>query len=157
HPAAIAAAGVVALSLLGLVGYVAYRQAAHGRASLPFEHFTITRLTTSGKVLDAVISPDGRYVVHSVQEADGQGLWLRRVKTDSNINLVPARPTNYLGITFSPDGEYVYYCQEDSSGTGVAYLYRIPVLGGVSQRLVDDVDTNVTFAPDGSRMAFVRG
>ena len=36
-------------------------------------------------------------------------------------------------------------------------LYSMPVLGGTPRQLVRDVDTAVTFSPDGQRLAFVRG
>jgi len=35
-------------------------------------------------------------------------------------------------------------------------LYRAPLLGGTPQKLVGDVDSNVTFSPDGSQFAFMR-
>src|SRR5439155_23710926 len=35
------------------------------------------------------------------------------------------------------------------------YLHRAPVLGGTPQKLVTDIDTNITFSPDGRRFAFV--
>ena len=35
-------------------------------------------------------------------------------------------------------------------------LYQIPVLGGTPQQLIEDVDSAVTFSPDGQQMAFVR-
>jgi Tol biopolymer transport system component len=36
------------------------------------------------------------------------------------------------------------------------YLYRAPVLGGTPQKLVTDIDSNITFSPDGRQFAFVR-
>jgi dipeptidyl aminopeptidase/acylaminoacyl peptidase len=38
----------------------------------------------------------------------------------------------------------------------VRTLYRIPLLGGVSRKVLDDVDSPVSFSPDGRRFAFVR-
>jgi len=149
-----AAAGVVAV--LVAAGYTGYRQFAHPGAPLPFEHFNITRLTTSGHVLDAMVSPDGRYVVHSVGDASGQSLWVRQVRTDSNVNIVPTAPVVYLGLAFSRDGDYVYYVARDPR-SAVAMLYQIPVLGGMPRRVLDDIDTNPTFSPDGTRLAFIRG
>jgi Tol biopolymer transport system component len=35
-------------------------------------------------------------------------------------------------------------------------LHQVPVLGGASRKLVEDVDSPVTFSPDGQRLAFVR-
>jgi TolB protein len=35
-------------------------------------------------------------------------------------------------------------------------LYRVPVLGGISRRLLTGVDSPITFSPDGGRFAFVR-
>jgi Tol biopolymer transport system component len=35
-------------------------------------------------------------------------------------------------------------------------LYQMPVLGGTPHQLIEDVDSPVTFSPDGQQMAFVR-
>jgi Tol biopolymer transport system component len=115
----------------------------------------ITRLTSSGKVADAAISPDGRYVVHSVDEGGAQSLWVRQVNTNSNVEIVPPAEVSYRGLTFSPDGDYVYYVSVLNS-TRMGILHKIPVLGGASRRLIEDVDTPVTVSPDGKQMAFIR-
>ena len=35
-------------------------------------------------------------------------------------------------------------------------LFRIPALGGLPRKLVDNVTTSPAFSPDGTRMAFIR-
>ena len=66
----------------------------------------------------------------------------------------PAKVT-FGGLTFSTDGNYIYYIFAES-GSAVQTLYQIPVLGGTPRKLLSDVDTNVSFSPDGKQMAFVR-
>ena len=78
------------------------------------------------------------------------------VKTDSNVNIVPSAPVIYLGLAFSRDGDYVYYVARDPQSP-IASLYQIPVLGGAPRRVLDDIDSNPTFSPDGTRLAFMRG
>lgn len=127
--------------------------AGSGRA--PFETMSITRLTSSGKATDATISPDGKYVVHVVDDAGQQSLWVRQVATTSNVQIVPPADVVYGGLTFSADGNYIYYVNRPRTAV-VATLYQVPVLGGTTKTLVEDVDSPVTFSPDGSRMAFIR-
>jgi Tol biopolymer transport system component len=52
-------------------------------------------------------------------------------------------------LTFSPDSSFVYYVQAD-------VLYQAPVLGGVARKMLEGVNSSVTFSPDGKRLAFVR-
>lgn len=35
-------------------------------------------------------------------------------------------------------------------------MYRVPLLGGTPQKLVSDIDSNITFSPDGKKFAFMR-
>src|SRR4029434_6660608 len=60
----------------------------------------------------------------------------------------------YRGVTFSPDRSYIYYTRSDSNPS--SGLYRIPVLGGVPGRLIEDVHSPTGISPDGNRLAFVR-
>jgi DNA-binding winged helix-turn-helix (wHTH) protein len=47
----------------------------------PFQRIEITRLTATGNVTSAAISPDGKYVAHVISEAGKASLWLRQVGT----------------------------------------------------------------------------
>ena len=120
-----------------------------------FENTAISKLTTTGKAMGAVISPDGKYVVHIVNEAGKQGLWMRQTATSSNVPIVPPDDSTYVGLTFSPDGNYVYFVK-GAIGASIRSLYQVPVLGGAQRKLVEDVDSAITFSSDGKRFAFVR-
>lgn len=116
-----------------------------------------TRLTTSGNANLAALSPDGRYVVHVKVTGSESTLWIRQTATSSDAQIAPATPNRYDGLTFSPDGNYVYYVTYGPSGAGVGTLFKVPALGGVASRVVEDIDGGIAFAPDGAHFAFVRG
>jgi len=117
----------------------------------------LVRLTTTGTVSLAAISPDGRYVVHVKGSNTEPSLWVRQTATTSDVQIVPAAPVVYDGLAFSPDGNFVYYNTYRGLGGGLATLYRIPVLGGAPTMVLADVDSAVAFAPDGRSFAFPRG
>jgi serine/threonine protein kinase len=117
----------------------------------------ITRLTNSGKVGAASISPDGKYVAYSASDESGQSsLWVRHVATTSNVQIVPPAGIDVIfgGVTFSPDSNYVYYIRTERSAPGV--LYQVPVLGGTSKKLLENVRGPISFSPDGKRFTFIR-
>jgi Tol biopolymer transport system component len=126
------------------------------RGALPFANYTITQITNSGKVDQAAISPDGRYLLH-VQIDNGQrSLWLRNIPTGSDTQIIPSAPGMYLSLAFSPDGNYVYYRRSVTERANEFHLYRAPVLGGAPRQVIRDIDSNPAFSPDGQHMAFVR-
>lgn len=119
----------------------------------PTQTVEFTKLVMPGRIIDASISPDGKYIA-TVMDTDGkQSLWVRQVNASSNLQIVAPDEDKYKGLTFSPDGDYVYYLKRKGD-TGV--LSRVPVLGGTPRKLITDIDTPVTFSPDGSHLAFVR-
>ena len=83
-------------------------------------------------------------------------LWLRIVPTNSNTQVQPAADVYYNGLRFSPDGNYLYFVRSDPGNADLRYLYRAPLLGGTPERLAEDVDSNITFSPDGRKIAFMR-
>jgi Tol biopolymer transport system component len=92
-----------------------------------------------------------------VAQDEGQrSLWVRQVATSGNVQIVAPAPVEYGGLTFSRDADYVYYVAGEKQG--FAALYRVPALGGGPPRkLIGEIDGPITFSPDGSRLAFVRG
>ena len=123
---------------------------------VPFDKFSIENLTNNGHVVLAAISPDGKYLMDVRDENGLQSLWLRHIPTASNTQVVAPAGTRYAGLTFSPDGNYLYFVRRDDEEHTIASLYRAPVLGGNPQLLINDVDSPVTFSPDGQRLAYLR-
>lgn len=149
-------AGLLLLVVIALISlYFALGQ-KHAKTTGPaFQNTTISKLTSTGRALGAVVSPDGKYVVHIVSEAGKQGLWMRQTATSSNVQIVPPDEGSYVGLTFSHDGNYVYFVKGEKGAT-VRSLYQVPVLGGTQRKLIDDVDSPISFSRDGKRFAFVR-
>jgi eukaryotic-like serine/threonine-protein kinase len=139
------AAGSVTFSLL------------HRLDAMPFQAFTITQITNSGKYIAAAISPDGKYLLSVVEENDRQSLWLRNIPTNSDTQVIAPADASYRRLAFSSDGNYIYFLKAASSAGDVWNLLRAPVLGGAAQVVVRDDDSGASFSPDGKRMAFVRG
>ena len=125
------------------------------KSAVPFQMMKMARLSSSGKVTEAAISPDGKYVVHVVDDGEQQSLRMRQVSTSSDVQINPPANVTYLGLTFSPGGDYLYYNAWDKKTP--FSCFQMPVLGGASRRLVVDIDSVVTFSPDGKQLAFVRG
>jgi Tol biopolymer transport system component len=115
----------------------------------------MTRLTDNGRVQSVAISPDGRYVVYARREGDEESLWLRQVATRSSVQLLPTG-TGFHGLTFSPDGNYIFFVRSDEKDPFFKYLYAMPTLGGPARKLITDVDSPVTFSPDGRRFVYER-
>jgi Tol biopolymer transport system component/predicted Ser/Thr protein kinase len=146
----------LAVVVLAGIGYGIYKLVGTRPASAPFQAMKITRLTSTGKVREAVISPDGKYIAYVQEDAGQQSLWMRQVATEGNVQIVPASDQEFIGLTFSLDGDFVFYVRSEKEDVSYRSLYRVPVLGGESRKLVFDIDTPITFSPDGKQFAFVR-
>jgi eukaryotic-like serine/threonine-protein kinase len=123
---------------------------------VPFDTFSIENLTNNGHISLAAISPDGKYLLHVRDENGLQSLWLRHIATASNTMLVPPAATRYAGLTFPSDANYIYCVRRDEEEHTLASLYSIAMLGGTPRLLIKDVDSPITFSPDGQRFAFLR-
>jgi serine/threonine protein kinase len=153
----------ISVALVTMVGIALVAAAAYGIYSLlnrsrvaAFQNIAVSKITETGKAELAAISPDGKYILQVVSDNGLESLWLRNVPTNSNAQVIPPDEVDYIGLRFSPDGNYLYFVRNGAKNQGLEYLYRTPVLGGTPQRLVTDIDSNVTFSPDGKQLAYVR-
>ncbi len=149
------AIAITALVVLAAAGYGVYSM-LHRPGAAPFQNFTVTQITNSGKAALAAISPDGKYVLSVMDDNGLQSVWLRNVPTASDTQIIAPSPSYYRSLTFSPDGNYIYFRKAQNATNSDYNLYRAPVLGGTPQTVVHDIDSDITFSPDGKRMAYTR-
>jgi serine/threonine protein kinase len=129
-------------------------QWARSKPPVPFQNMRMTKLTNTGKSLNAAISPDGKYIAHVLDDAGQQSLVLSYIATASNVVISPPAEVRYRGITFSRDGNYVYYVRFEKNDIGL--LYEVPAHGGAAKKIMSNIDSPVTFSPEGKQFAFIR-
>ena len=146
---AAAEAVLVLAAILGVLWFATRSQPEPVAAPLD-----IVRITRTGTVIDAAISPDGNYLAYVESSAGKQSLWLRQVAGTRPI-LLDSPTGGFWGATFSKDGASIYYSVKNSANT-TGTLYSIPVLGGMPAPLLQRIDSTVTFSPDGGQLAYLR-
>jgi len=146
--------GSLAISVAVGIGTARWRS---GNRGFDLEKMQITKLTQAGNAGPVAISPDGRYVVYGLDSKQGTGLWLRQVATHSEVQVLPPEAVEYEGLSFSPDGNYVYFVHSGTKLADFRYLYMMPALGGPVRLLATDVDSPVSFSPDGRQFVYTRG
>jgi eukaryotic-like serine/threonine-protein kinase len=151
----LAAVAIIVLVLIAAAGYGLYSFLG-SKAHRPFENSTITQVTNNGKTIAAAISPDAKYLLSVIDDNGKQSLWLRHVPTNSDTQVIAPADANYQNLAFSPNRDYIYFLRAVEKVGKSHNLLRAPV-GGTPQVIVQDVDTRVSFAPDGRRFAFIRG
>ncbi len=147
---------------MGLVAVIAFAagvgvgsRLSRGEARIESSGLKITPITASGNVISASISPDGRYVAYVESDQGRQGLWLKQLAGGQTLRLIPDQNVFYWGHTFAPDGNSIIFGQKSPSDNNGG-LFSISTLGGTPKRLLSDMDSQVSFSPDGQRFAYTR-
>ncbi|HEX2271916.1 MAG TPA: winged helix-turn-helix domain-containing protein [Pyrinomonadaceae bacterium] len=112
----------------------------------------MSRITHTGQVAAAAISPDGQTIAYVERDVELSSLWIQRIGTNNPLQLLPPARLLYRDPAFSRDGNMLYYSKCDPD----CKLQKMPVLGGVETTLPIRADSSVTFSPDGKRMAYLR-
>ena len=146
--------GAIAIVVLAAAGFGVY-SLLHRAATTPFQSFAISQVTNSSKAVVTAISSDGKYLLTVIDDKGMNSLWLRNIATGSDTQIVPPS-TTIVNVAFSPDGNYVYFRKAENAINSDFSIYRSPVLGGTPQVVARDVDSAMTFSPDGTRMAYMR-
>jgi serine/threonine protein kinase len=154
HKVGLGIGSVVAILLVAAAAYGVYALISRNKPT-PFQNFSVSKATVSGKATLVAISPDGKYLLHVLDDAGQQSLLLQNIPTNSTTQVVAPGPFGYQGLRFSPDGNYLYFLRTEPGSQSLKFLYRAPVLGGTPQKLVTDIDSNITLSPDGKKFAYI--
>ncbi len=124
-----------------------------GLAATAFENMSITSLTSSGDLVAARISPDGRWIAYISNRNGRWSLWVRQLTVPSAVQIIAPSTDQLHDVSFTPDGNFIDYAVQPGAG-GHSAEYQIPVLGGSPRRLLDHADTGVSFSPNGQQIAY---
>ena len=148
--------GLGAAVILGLAllwGFGLLSRSRHPRPS--FSQMTITPVTSTGNIHSTAISPDGKWLAYVQDDNGGHAIWVRQLATASTAKVLAGTPGEIQGLTFSSDGNYLYFVKEDPS-VNVGTLFQVPSIGGSPRQILQDVDSPISFSPDGKQFVFVR-
>ena len=152
----LAALVVLALIAAAAIGFFIVKSRGHSGA-LTAQNMRPERLTESGKAAGVAISPNGQYVVYVLRDGEMQSLMVRQVATGSDVQILAPAVSTFYGLTFSADGNYIYFVEASKENQLFSSLYKMPVLGGNPIQILRDIDTSISFSPDGKQFAFIRG
>ena len=117
---------------------VIYRRNLHGGEEMWWQRADGSApaepLQTHPKVVpEAVVSPDGRYIVYRANSFEnGRDLWYRAMSGDTTSHALAATKEEELMPRFSPDGRWLAYVSTASSQRDV-FVQRFPGPGAVVQ------------------------
>lgn len=135
--------------------YGLYRLVSLKRPVISAPAIKLTRLTATGKVWSGLISPDGKHVVYTVDDAGQESIWVRQVVTSSNVPIMPPSEASYAAFSFTHDGNYLYFIKREKNDPDS--LYQMPALGGVARKIAENVSSRAALSADDQRIAFIRG
>ncbi len=99
------------------------------------------------------ISPSGEYVAHTSSKDGKYTLHMTHLPSNSRVQLTPPEPDVLLGMTFARDGNSLFFIRASGDTT---VLNRIPILGGVSTKILENVGWQIDLSPKDDSFAFVR-
>ena len=127
------------------------------RADAPVKSdLSVSNLTNGEDVDHATISNDGNYFAYSSHDGEKTHLWIQQTGQSSRLEIIEPFAGGIYGTTFTPDSKFVYFVADDR-GSLLRALYRVPTLGGVKTKVLDDITVPVSFSPDGGEMVYARG
>jgi len=148
--------GAILVVSLSVAAWIWKNNANAAGSPILSSEFNSTKLSETGKVGHAVISPTGQYIAYTNQVGNKWSLWLRHVETSNNTQISPAADENYYGLAFSHDGESIFFSRKSPDYAEPLAIYRIPVTGGVPTKIADRAQGWISVSPDDTQIAFVR-
>jgi Tol biopolymer transport system component/DNA-binding winged helix-turn-helix (wHTH) protein len=106
--------------------------------------------------LQAVITPDGKYVAYTGETGGKQNIWLRQLETSENIQIVPPSEHDYLGLAISHDGNSLYFVRRNQTDQTPAAVYRVMTFGGIPVKITENTEGWISVSPDDRQISFVR-
>jgi Tol biopolymer transport system component/pimeloyl-ACP methyl ester carboxylesterase len=125
------------------------KQAPHSYAS--------TVLLNKQRLGAVAVSRDGRFIAFvRIRKTWEHAVFLRQMTLGKEIEVAAPRDQRIVTVTFSPDGERIFYVASSRGKPNLGSVFDVPLFGGEPRLILEDVDSQVTFSPDGSQFIFIR-
>lgn len=147
----IAAAGIVLIALIGsgLISWLYFRSAISTFFRKPIERVKFTKLTNTGDLTNAVISPDGSVIAFT----RGDNVYLKDIATEKEIKLDIPNVKSFSSLQFSPDGNLIYF-RNNRVLSAQTEISKVSRFGGESQPVIERSWGSFSISPDGKRIAY---
>jgi Tol biopolymer transport system component len=141
------------LVLVVLTGFLAWQFWPRPRS---FASISVSQISNIGTIERIALSADGRFLAEVKNDKTQRTLWVRNTATNTETEILSAFALDYLGLTFSSDGNRLYFTRAAPENESDRDLYVMSVFGGTPRKLIADVDSPISFAPDGKKFTFLR-
>jgi serine/threonine protein kinase/Tol biopolymer transport system component len=148
---------IISLAILGVIlaVFVAGRYLSRTMNRGTLQSLQITRITASGQVTEAVISPFGERLAYAVDEGGQQSLIIKELESGMEMRIATDPTKEYRGLAFSPNGQWVSYIKSEPNNP-FGSLFRKSVSGGQEEGLnKGDIVSASCFSPDSKKIAYV--
>ncbi len=139
---------VIAIVVL-TAGWQLVRPSVAALLRQPVESVKFTRVTDTGDLATAVISPDGGVVAFT----NDSGAFLKDIETGKEIKLDTGGFQSIGALRFSPDGSSLYF-RESSVLSTQAAIHKISKFGGQPERVIERSWGSFSVSPDGGKIAY---
>jgi eukaryotic-like serine/threonine-protein kinase len=147
------AVALAVLVVLGIAGFVGWRFWPRSR---PFAAVSVEQITNIGTIEKIALSADGRFLAEVKNDKGQRTVWVRNIATNTETQVLGAFGHDYPGLTFSPDGNHLYFTRLSPENDSANDLYVMPVFGGTPRQLIFNIDSPVSFEPNGNRFTYLR-
>ncbi len=149
---------VFLLCAVAVASWLAQKRFSNAESDAPIlsAPFRSEKITNTGKVVHAVISPDGKFVVYANETGGKFGVWLRHLETTENLQLLPPSDDLYFGFAFARDGQTIFFVRNKKNATTFADVYRVSIFGGVPEKIIERAEGWISVSPDDRQISFVR-
>lgn len=143
--------GAVFLLLASFLGWFFLRQRITAYFRKPIENVKFTKLSNTGDLSNAVLSPDGNFVAF----IRGNSVYLQDLATNKDIKLEIPNAPSFSSLQFSPDGNFLYFRNNKILNT-LAKILKVSRFGGETELITERTWASFSISPDGKKAAFFR-
>lgn len=116
--------------------------------------FDSENLTATGNTQNAAISPDGNLVCYTSRVGGQDSLWLRQLKTNTNLQILTPGEEIIRRVDFSADGQSIFIIRGKRGDP--SSLFNLAIIGGMPNKIVSGIENVLGVSFDGKKIAFVK-